>query len=54
MKNIQKILPLVSLVLGLLLLFSGFFTALTIDGNSIMSGMKAILVVAQLLSVVFL
>jgi len=42
MKNIQKILPLVSLVLGLLLLFSGFFTALTIDGNSIMSGMKAI------------
>lgn len=42
LKKIQKVLPLVSLVLGLLLLFSGFFTVLSADGNSIMNGMKAI------------
>ncbi|MFA7076744.1 MAG: hypothetical protein WC152_08800, partial [Candidatus Izemoplasmatales bacterium] len=40
--KIQKYLPLVSLVLGLLLLFSAFLTALSSNDEAIMTGITAI------------
>ena len=41
-KKLQSYLPLVSLVLALLLLFSSFFNALSVEGDPIMTGIKAI------------